>query len=109
MDGLYELFLVRDPQLDLYQGIFSTFPHLQEYSMNHLYSKHPDPAKGYLYKWIGRAHDMIVLSNGENIAPALMEASLLSSTLVKGAMGGKFRPAAPLDLGGSPPNTATPS
>ena len=77
--------------------------------MNDLYSKLPDPAKGYLYKWIGRADDVIVLSNGEKIAPALMEASLLSSTLVEGAMivgRGKFQPAALLDLGGSPPNTA---
>lgn len=105
-DGLYELFLVRDPKLDLYQGIFSTFPDIQEYSMNDLYSKHPDPAKGFLYKWTSRADDVVVLSNGENLAPALMEASLKSSTAVKGAMvvgHGKFEPAALVDLGDSPP------
>lgn len=105
-DGLYELFLVRDPKLDLYQGIFSTFPDIQEYSMNDLYSKHPDPAKGFLYKWTSRADDVVVLSNGENLAPALMEASLKSSTAVKGAMvvgHGKFEPAALVDLGHSPP------
>ena len=105
-DGLYELFLVRDPKLDLYQGIFSTFPDIQEYSMNDLYSKHPDPGKGFLYKWTSRADDVVVLSNGENLAPALMEASLKSSTAVKGAMvvgHGKFEPAALVDLGHSPP------
>lgn len=105
-DGLYELFLVRDPKLDLYQGIFSTFPDIQEYSMDDLYSKHPDPAKGFLYKWTSRADDVVVLSNGENLAPALMEASLKSSTAVKGAMvvgHGKFEPAALVDLGDSPP------
>lgn len=109
MDDLHELFLVQDPKLDLYQGIFSTFPDLQEYSMSDLYSKHPDPAKGFLYKWVGRADDVIVLSNGENLAPALMEASLISSEKVKGAMvvgRGKFQPAALLDLGDSPPETA---
>lgn len=109
MDDLYELFLVRDPKLDLYQGIFSTFPDLQEYSMNDLYSKHPDPAKEFLYKWAGRADDVIVLSNGENLAPAQMEASLLSSEKVKGAMvvgRGRFQPAALLDLGDTPPETA---
>lgn len=105
-DGLFELILVRDPKLDLYQGIFSTFPDLQEYSMNDLYSKHPDPAKGFLYRWTSRADDVVVLSNGENLAPALMEASLKSSTAVKGAMvvgHGRFEPAALVDLGDSPP------
>lgn len=105
-DGLYELFLVRDPKLDLYQGIFSTFPDIQEYSTNDLFSKHPDPAKEFLYKWTSRADDVIVLSNGENLAPALMEATLKSSTVVKGAMvvgHGKFEPAALVDLGDSPP------
>ena len=105
-DGLFELFLVRDPKIDLYQGIFSTFPNIQEYSMNDLYSKHPDSAKGFLYKWTSRADDVVVLSNGENLAPALMEASLKSSTAVRGAMvvgHGKFEPAALVDLGNSPP------
>lgn len=97
---------MRDSKLDLYQGIFSTFPDIHEYSMNDLYSKHPDPAKGFLYKWTSRADDVVVLGNGENLAPALMEASLKSSTLVKGAMvigHGKFEPAALVDLGHSPP------
>lgn len=108
-DGLYELFLVRDPKLDLFQGIFSTFPDIQEYSMSDLYSKHPDPAKGFLYKWTSRADDVVVLGNGENLAPALMEASLKSSTAVEGAMvvgHGKFEPAAIVDLGDSPPEDA---
>ena len=105
-DGLFELFLVRDPKLDLYQGIFSTFPDIQEYSMNDLYSKHPDPAKGFLYRWTSRADDVVVLSNGENLAPALMETSLKSSPAVKGAMvvgHGRFEPAAIIDLGRPPP------
>lgn len=104
--GLFELFLVRDPQLDLYQGVFYTFPDIQEYSTNDLFSKHPDPAKGFLYKWTSRADDVVVLSNGENLAPALMEASLKSSTAVVGAMvvgNGRFEPAALVDLGHSPP------
>ncbi|GAM40011.1 hypothetical protein TCE0_034f12025 [Talaromyces pinophilus] len=110
MDDLYELFIVRKPELELYQGIFSTFPDLHEYSMNDIYSKHPDPSKGFLYKWRGRADDVIVLSNGEKIAPALMEAGLMSNPLVRGAMvvgRGKFQPAALLDLGDSRPETAS--
>ena len=109
-DGLFELFLVRDPKLDLYQGIFSTFPDIQEYSMNDLYSKHPDPDKGFLYRWTSRADDVVVLSNGENLAPALMETSLKSSAAVKGAMvvgHGRFAPAALIDLGHSPPENVS--
>ena len=74
--------------------------------MNDLYSRHPDPAKGFLYKWTSRADDVVVLGNGENLAPALMEASLKTSSVVKGAMvvgHGKFEPAALVDLGHSPP------
>ena len=78
--------------------------------MSDLYSRHPDPAKGFLYKWTSRADDVVVLSNGENLAPALMEASLKSSTAVKGAMvvgHGKFEPAALVDLGHSPPENVS--
>lgn len=105
-DGLYELFLVRDPKLDLYQGIFSTFPDLDEYSMNDLYSKHADPNKSFLYKWNGRVDDVLVLNNGEKLAPALLEAGLRSNPKVKGAMvvgSGQFQPAALLDVGDEPP------
>ena len=109
MDGLYELFLVRDPKLVLYQGVFNTFPDIEEWSMSDLYSRHPDPAKGFLYSYQGRKDDVIVLSNGEKIAPALMEATLISDPLVKGAMvfgKGKFECAALIDLVEEPPQVA---
>ncbi|KAI3319856.1 putative NRPS-like enzyme [Xylariaceae sp. AK1471] len=108
MDGLYELFLVRDPKLTRYQGIFGTFPHIQEWSMGDLYSRHPHPAKPFLYRYRGRKDDVIVLSNGEKVSPALIEAALQSSPLVKGAMilgQGKFQPAALIDLGKAPPES----
>ncbi|KAF4627917.1 hypothetical protein G7Y89_g10235 [Cudoniella acicularis] len=106
VDGLYELFLVRDSKLELYQGIFNTFPNIQEWSMNDLYSRHPDPSKSFLYKYRCRKDDVIVLSNGEKIAPALIEATLMSDPLVKGAMivgRGMFQPAALIDLTQDPP------
>ncbi|XXG95744.1 hypothetical protein Hte_002014 [Hypoxylon texense] len=108
VDGLYELFLVRDPRLVLYQGIFINIPDINEWSMNDLYEKHPDPLKPFLYRYKGRKDDVIVLSNGEKIAPALMEAALGSSPLIKGAMivgRGKFQPAALIDLSIARPNT----
>ncbi|KAF2836219.1 putative NRPS-like enzyme [Patellaria atrata CBS 101060] len=106
VDGLYELFLVKDPKLGLYQGVFNTFPHIHEWSMNDLYSRHPDPTKHFLYMYKGRKDDVIVLSNGEKIAPALVEATLMSHPLIKGAMvvgRGKFQPAALIDLNVDPP------
>ncbi|CAO1601145.1 hypothetical protein XANCAGTX0491_004809 [Xanthoria calcicola] len=109
VNGLYELFLVKDPKLSLYQGIFNTFPDIQEWSMNDLYARHPDPAKSFLYTYQGRKDDILVLSNGEKIAPALMEATLMSDPLVKGAMvvgKGQFQPAVLVDLVEEPPKGA---
>jgi acyl-CoA synthetase (AMP-forming)/AMP-acid ligase II/aryl carrier-like protein len=106
IDGLFELFLVKKPELRNYQGVFSTFPTISEYSMNDLYSRHPDPSKPFLYRWCSRADDVIVLSNGEKLAPALMEAGLRSNARVQGAMvvgRGKFQPAALVDVGPHPP------
>ncbi|KAI9712767.1 MAG: putative NRPS-like protein biosynthetic cluster [Bogoriella megaspora] len=106
IEGLFELFLVKDPEISKLQGIFYTFPHLDEYSMNDLYAKHPDPNKKFLCRWKSRADDVIVLNNGENLAPAQMESSLAVSSLVKGCMvvgHGRFQPAVLVDLGKAPP------
>ena len=69
--GLWELFLVRRPELEDYQGIFSTFPALQEYRTNDLYSKHA--TKPGLWRYQGRADDIITLTNGEKLNPVTME------------------------------------
>lgn len=103
-EGIYELFIVRKPELAHYQGIFATFPHLSEWSMNDLYERHPNPDKPFLYRYKGRKDDIIVLSNGEKIAPALMEAALMNCPLVRSAMiigHGKFQPAALIELASS--------
>ena len=106
LDGLYELFLVKDPNLYLYQAIFSVFPEIQEWSMSDLYSRHPDPEKSFLYKYHGRKDDIIVLSNGEKVLPAPIETTLKSDPHVKGVMvtgSGHFQPSALIDLNGDPP------
>ena len=69
--GLWELYFVRQPALHLYQGIFSTFPELQEYNTNDLYSKHPTTPN--LWRYSGRADDIITLTNGEKLNPTAME------------------------------------
>lgn len=62
---LYEQVIVRRPELEPYQGIFGTFPHLQEWPMKDLYSKHPSKEGLWLYR--GRTDDIIVFSTGEKL------------------------------------------
>lgn len=85
-------------------------PSISEWSMSDLYERHPDPNKPFLYRYLGRKDDVIVLSNGEKVSPALMEAALMSSPLVKSAMvvgRGKFQPAVLIELKDKPPKSVT--
>ena len=83
-DGLYELFIVRDPELGVYQGVFGTFPELDEYSMKDLYSKHPTKPNMWLYK--GRTDDIVVFSSGEKLNPVDIEDKILGHPDVDGAV-----------------------
>ena len=96
-ENLYELFIVKDPKLDLYQGVFTTFPEINEWTMSDVYSRHPDPSKSGLYTYRGRVDDVVVLNNGEKLTPATMEAILTSDPVVSCAMvvgDHRFQPAA---------------
>ena len=93
-ENLYEMIIVRQPQWELSQAIFYTFPDLQEYSMKDLYSPHPTKPGFWLYQ--GRSDDVIVFSNGEKINPITMEGIIgmhpdISSALVMGQ--GRFQSA----------------
>lgn len=83
-DDLYELFIIRDEALDPYQGIFCTFPNLKEYSMKDLYSKHP--SKEGLWRYRGRADDIIVFSNGEKMNPLTAEARINNHEMIDSAL-----------------------
>lgn len=83
-EDLYELVIVRQKDLELYQGIFRTFPDLQEYSMHDLYSKHP--TKPNLWRYRGRSDDVIVLVNGEKLNPVTMEEVIGSHPEVRAAL-----------------------
>lgn len=98
-NGTYEQVLVRHPSTDPYHATWCTFPHLQEYSINDLYTKHP--TKENLWLYAGRADDIIVLSNGEKFNPTAMESILVSHPDVRGALvvgQGRFTPAAILEF-----------
>ncbi|KAI1293197.1 hypothetical protein F5Y03DRAFT_374470 [Xylaria venustula] len=85
-DNLYEQIIVRDEDRLQYQGIFGTFPHLGEWPMKDIYSKHPDPAKGNLWLYRGRADDIIVFSTGEKINPNEIENVINGNPAVKSAL-----------------------
>ena len=83
-EDLYELYFVRDEKLQPFQGVFSTFPLLEEYCPKDLYSKHPTKTDLWLYE--GRSDDMIVGSHGLNVNPAHIENKLQANRHVKAAL-----------------------
>ena len=83
-DDLYELFIVRDKELEAHQPTFQIFPNLQEYSMKDLYAKHPTEPGLWLYS--GRADDIIVYVTGEKFNPISMENLIRSSPEVRSAL-----------------------
>jgi acyl-CoA synthetase (AMP-forming)/AMP-acid ligase II len=83
-DGLYELIAVRQSHLAQWQSIFSTFPDLDEYNTRDLFSRHA--TKEGLYKYEGRADNIIVLSNGEKVQPNNMELIIGAHPLIKAAI-----------------------
>lgn len=98
-EELYELVIVRHPSTDPYHSAFVTFPELTEYPLNDLFTKHPTKENYWLY--VGRADDVVVLSNGEKLTPVAMEASLRDHPSINGALvvgQGRFSTAAVIEL-----------
>ena len=85
---LYEHVLVRNrnPDLSIFQGIFFTFPDLEEFATKDLYSKHPTRPGWWHYR--GRIDDIIVFSNGEKLSPLAIEALIESHPAVNSALVG---------------------
>lgn len=107
-EGLYEHVIVRspDPDLQLYQPIFGTFPELQEWSMRDLYSKHPTKDDVWLYR--GRTDDIIVFSTGEKLNPLDMESTMEAHPAVSGVVvcgAGRFQSSLLVEATDPPPQT----
>lgn len=83
-DGLYEHFIVRQPEHEMYQGVFRNFPDLKEWPMRDLYQKHP--AKDGLWLYKGRSDDILVFSTGEKLNPVDMELIINANPLVSAAL-----------------------
>ena len=83
-EGLYEFFFVRSDSLPNSQGIFSTFPSLEEYSAKDLYSKHPTKEGLWLYE--GRGDDVIIFSDTHRYHPQEMERILNAHPAVNSSL-----------------------
>ncbi|CAM1502330.1 Fc.00g043140.m01.CDS01 [Cosmosporella sp. VM-42] len=83
-EDLYEQVIVRNPKLSPYQGVFETFPQLNEWPMKDLYSKHPTEDNMWLYR--GRVDDIIVFSTGEKLNPIDMEGVIAANPAISAAL-----------------------
>ncbi|KAI1277788.1 hypothetical protein F5Y07DRAFT_73654 [Xylaria sp. FL0933] len=102
--GLYELFFVKKLQYKRWQGLFYTFPEDTEYSTKDLFAPHPTEPGRWLC--VGRADDVVVLSNGEKVQPVDIEACISSHPAVQSALvvgNRRFHAAVLLELRGQPP------
>ncbi len=104
-EGLYEFFFVRSDSLPNSQGIFSTFPSLEEYSAKDLYSKHPTKEGLWLYE--GRRDDVLIFSDTRRHYPQETERILNAHPAVNSALVcGHGRPKAALLIEAkTPPET----
>lgn len=82
--GVYEHWVHRKPQWDLFQGVFYTFPDQKSVNLKDLYVRHP--FKPYLFAYKGRSDDAVVLSNGYKIAPLDTEALITTHPAIDGCL-----------------------
>lgn len=82
-DGLFEMVMRRSETRD-FNGIFHTFPDLNEYHTKDLFTPHP--TRPSLWRFHGRLDDVIVLSNGEKFNPVTMEETIEGHPLVSRAV-----------------------
>ncbi|KAI0404036.1 hypothetical protein F4802DRAFT_261809 [Xylaria palmicola] len=104
--GLYELFFVKKLQYKRWQGLFYTFPEDTEYSTKDLFAPHPTEPGRWLC--VGRADDVVVLSNGEKVQPVDIEACIASHPAVQSALvvgNRRFHASVLLELRNQPPAT----
>ncbi|GJC89467.1 non-canonical non-ribosomal peptide synthetase FUB8 [Colletotrichum liriopes] len=93
-DDVFELVIVRKDPASSIQGVFYTYPDLDEWSSKDLFKKHPTLPDHWRYH--GRCDDLIVFSNGEKLNPVAVENALnghpkVRTAIVVGTM--RFQPA----------------
>ncbi|OJZ86454.1 hypothetical protein ASPFODRAFT_133546 [Aspergillus luchuensis CBS 106.47] len=83
-DGLSELVLRRQPNHELFQGAFYTFPDKQEYRFGDLFAQHPHRPESWVFR--ARTDDIIAFTTAEKLNPITMESVIVASPKVKSAV-----------------------
>ncbi|KKY30833.1 putative nonribosomal peptide synthetase [Diaporthe ampelina] len=87
-EEVYEMVIVRQKQNQHphpgLQGVFYTFPELNEWSTRDLYRPHPTKPHHWIYH--GRSDNIIVFSSGEKLNPVTIEEIVGDHNSLKGAM-----------------------
>lgn len=98
-NGVYEAFIIRNPDFEQEQPVFKIFPRLQEYATKDLFSPHP--SKPDLWTYHGRADDIIIFKTGMLTNPIAMEQHVGRHPKVQGAVmagTGRFQPCLLIEL-----------
>ncbi|KAI1206023.1 acetyl-CoA synthetase-like protein [Annulohypoxylon truncatum] len=83
-EDVYRLVMVRKDKHPGLQGIFYTFPDINEYDTKDMYKPHPTLPQHWIY--YGRSDNIIVFSNGEKLNPVGIEETVQGHPEVKGAL-----------------------
>ncbi|KAI1461675.1 acetyl-CoA synthetase-like protein [Annulohypoxylon moriforme] len=82
--NVYQLFVRRNNLEPDIQGVFYTFPEIDEYDTKDLFRPHPTLENHWMYA--GRADTVIVFSNGEKLNPLTIEHVVSDHPGLKGAL-----------------------
>ncbi|KAI1134702.1 acetyl-CoA synthetase-like protein [Hypoxylon sp. FL0543] len=83
-EDAYHLVMVRKDKHPGYQGVFYTFPDLDEFDTKDMYRPHPTLPDHWSY--CGRSDSIIVFSTGEKLNPVTIEETVVGHPEVKGAL-----------------------
>ncbi|KJZ72782.1 hypothetical protein HIM_07857 [Hirsutella minnesotensis 3608] len=105
-DEVRELVFVRkDINGRRQQGVFYTFPDLDEWGTKDIFKQHPERSDCWLYQ--GRIDNIIVFSNGEKLNPVSIESAVSAHADVKAAVvvgQQRFQPAMLIEPANPPKN-----
>ncbi|KAF5534203.1 transferase family [Fusarium napiforme] len=82
--GLFEQRAVKNEHWALHQGIFHTFPYVDEFNFKDLFVKHP--RKPNLWLYMGRSNGIICLEDAQKLSPIETENMICAHPSVKGCV-----------------------
>ncbi|KAG9498318.1 hypothetical protein J7337_011215 [Fusarium musae] len=82
--GLFKQRAIKNEHLALHQGIFHTFPDVDEFNFKDLIIKHP--RKPNLWLYMGRSNDIICLEDAQKLSPIETENMICAHPSVKGCV-----------------------